>query len=435
MRLLDLFEKSKLTRTLFRGDAEEIRQFTMSKTDPGAMVGRGIYLTSSHDVAKDYTVKGATPVYRSEQNYPSDPRNFLQHQFHEQLSKKLGPAYAKLNDAISQQGGRFDRLFQNEIDSTIGTDKNAQTHHRYEELRQWKYKALGFTHAYMWAASIPALIGYARELYDQEYKGFKETLKNTRMLTTVLKELVVIKDSDIGHVTRFRIPITYLDRTYRIDDPMPSWLTHWIMAYIGDTLKWDPRENAGDMRYEDPTRGETRAKNFPDWMKKYQQFGMRFAWADHHVGGEGKDPSLVDFTMGTHLGLNLSTRDDYKFWDDLREELIKRGYVGFHYNGGNMTGRGIWAGGSPVKHDAFALWDDKTVQGTKVSSKPADLPGVDPSQYARFRFTSIERSIEQAVTQHTDQLKTRTDVANYDQIELTVQRWVNSEVPKLLDAS
>lgn len=48
------------TLTLYRGDAEKIREFDFSKTDKHCLVGQGIYLTNRLRVAHSYRTKGAS---------------------------------------------------------------------------------------------------------------------------------------------------------------------------------------------------------------------------------------------------------------------------------------------------------------------------------------------------------------------------------------
>lgn len=51
--------QGKTARRLYRGDAEAIEQFDITKTDPRALFGQGIYLTTSKRIAGDYKAKGA----------------------------------------------------------------------------------------------------------------------------------------------------------------------------------------------------------------------------------------------------------------------------------------------------------------------------------------------------------------------------------------
>ena len=66
------------TVTLYRGDNTKIDKFDMSKTDPEALLGVGIYLTDDPSVAADYTIKERgddSIVFRSKsENRPDTPQ-------------------------------------------------------------------------------------------------------------------------------------------------------------------------------------------------------------------------------------------------------------------------------------------------------------------------------------------------------------------------
>lgn len=50
---------STKTLTLYRGDAEKIGNFRMTRANPSSLYGQGIYLTDTLDVAKTYRKKGS----------------------------------------------------------------------------------------------------------------------------------------------------------------------------------------------------------------------------------------------------------------------------------------------------------------------------------------------------------------------------------------
>jgi len=290
--------------------------------------------------------------------------------------------------------------------------------------------ARSYCTAYLWKISQPVLFKHLRGLFDQTYVDFKKSFEGTRMLQTVLKELVVLRDDQIGQVARFRVPKNYLDRTYRVDDPMPGWLITWIARYSHDVTGQDISTKRVDLRYNDPTKGETHADNLGDWLDKFREHGMRYAWSEHNVGGNGENPSLLEFILGTHFGGMLQhqpVKENQKpLWDALIDFLITRGYKGFHYQGGRRTGGGHFAGGSPVKHDAYSLWIEKDIQGFRVSAKPLGLDGTDPRLFQRFRFDTTMNQLNQYFDYHTRPLKYRDDVANVAQIEDTAQAWLSS---------
>lgn len=439
MKIDALYERSGNTTTLYRGDSTDIKKFSMGKSDPTAMVGRGIYLTTSFDVAKDYTVKGQEGIrYKSEQGEADDPRGFVYRLFREQFSKKVYPLKEAYYTAIVREISRFEGIFQHEMDTIIGTGREARQHPRYNELMNWKSGATRFAEAYAWVAGTNVLMKKVKELYQREYKAFKATFDNTRMMKSVLGEIIVIPEESIGHVTRFRIPNSYLDKMYRVDEPIEPWLIKWIIKFIGRYIKgFDPQETKVDMRYNHPVEGEQRANSFLDWLQKFETHGARYAWGDHNVGGKGQPPSLMELVYGTHLGQTFAYQDNNVFWEDLRDVLQERGYTGLHYRGGNRTGTNVWAGGSPIKHDAYVLWDQRAIEGFRVSNKPVGINSTDNKLFSRFKFDYVVKDIQSSIEYRQKLVnEMRPKVANSDQIEIAIREWVNSgDLEKQLETS
>jgi len=50
--------------TLYRGDASQIKSFSLDKADPRALFGSGIYFTDSPRLGGDYTVKGQDVIFK-----------------------------------------------------------------------------------------------------------------------------------------------------------------------------------------------------------------------------------------------------------------------------------------------------------------------------------------------------------------------------------
>lgn len=428
MRLNDLFEKTKQAITLFRGDSAEIEKFFTDKADAGALVGRGIYLTTSFDVAKDYTVKGQKRVlYRSEEGMADDPRGFLQDQFRAMVAPKVNKLLDAYRQTVQAELNRMTKIFQQEIANTIGIGQDAMQHPRYTELQNWMTTARSYAEARAYKASEKIFLQHVRSVYDQEYQRFKKSFEGTRMLTTVLDEIIVIPEDSIGHVSRFRVPKFYLDRFYEVDAPMPDWLLKWYMSYVGTRIEgFDPRSTKIDLRYNDPETGEKRADSFVDWIDKFQEYGARFAWGEHYVGGQGENPTLLEIVYGTHLGQTIMYTDDYQFWEDLRSELEERGYVGLHYLGGNRTGTDTFTGGSPVKHDAYVLWDEKDANQFRINSKEIGIDATDTSLFKNFRFKHMVKKVMDSIAWMSEGVKNKSQVANADQIDAAIDEWLQT---------
>lgn len=429
MRLIELLnERSSDRVTLFRGDSMEIDQYKIDKTDPGGMVGSGIYLTTSFDVAKDYTVKGTSDVlYRSEQGEGDNPREFVFQTFMKNFYNITRPVIEEFYWGIASKVRKMSDIFRHEINSTIGTGNQATEHPRHQELRMWYNTAMEYAEAYLWVSGEKQLMQILKQLYQQEYDRFKSSFKNTRMLKTVLDELIIIPEDKLGHVSRFRVPTTYLNRTYRVDDPLSDGMIKWVISYMRQNIKnFDPSRSLVDMRYNDPQKGEVRAKSFRDWITNFKTYGARYAWGDHTVGGQDVNPSLMEIIYGTHTGLSLlHQNNNYQLWKDLQKYLEHEGYVGFHYNGGNRTGNNTYAGGSPVKHDAYVLWDERNVDGFRVGSKEIGVDSTDKRLFTRFRFDHVVKDVASRFTPYKELVKkNRPHLVNVSQIEADINQWL-----------
>lgn len=425
MRLTDLTEKSKQSVTLFRGDADMVDEFEMDKTDARALVGQGVYLTTSFDVAKDYTIKGTEVLYRSEEGESEDPRAFVYNQFFNRFQPRSMAVAQAMFWAVRSEVATMGRIFDEEIATIIGTGREARHHQRYNELLQWKRAASDYVESYGMAAGEKVLNEYLRGIYDAEYAEYKKTFKNTRMLTTVLGELVIIPEDKLGHVSRFRAPATYLDdKFYPVDSPMDDEMVQWIVKFLqSEREDFDSSSTPVDLRYNDPERGAVRADSFDDWIEKFKAHGSPYAWGGFDIGGEGDNPTLMQFAVGTHHGQNFSDT----IWDALRGHLQEIGYSGLHYEGGNRTGTDTFAGGSPVKHDAYVLWDENEVKGLRVGSKEVGVNSTDQRLFSRFKFGYVIKPITKVIDENRAKAKSlRKNLKNVDQIEAAVQQWLKT---------
>lgn len=437
MRLFDLQEKSRQTVTLFRGDSSMVDEFQMDKTDARALVGQGIYLTTSFDVAKDYTIKGSDVLYRSEEGEADDPRGFVYNMFYNQLQPIVTEVAQAAFWAIRSEVSNMDRIFSDEIDATIGTGREAQQSERYNELNAWRNAAYKYATPYAVGAAEGIIAEFVRGIYDVEYPKFKASFKNTRMLTTVLDELIIIPEEKLGHVSRFRAPIQYLEsKFYRVDDPMSDEDIKWMVEHIGTHVKdFDRSSTFVDLRYNDDEQGEVRAKNFDQWLEKFKTAGARYAWSDHNVGGKGENPTVMEFIVGTHLGGSISAGFDSDFWGDFREYISGQGYSGLHYAGGTRTGTNTFSGGSPVKHDVYVLWDENEVKGLRVGTKEVGVSATDQRLFTRFKFNYIIKSMLSMLSRYRDDAKRmRKGLKNAERIEEAIQEWFKTgELQKTME--
>lgn len=427
MRLTDITEKSRQSVTLFRGDSSMIDDFDMDKTDASALVGRGVYLTTSFDVAKDYTIKGTDVLYRSEEGEANDPRGFIYNVFFDQLHARFKHIAQAYQYAIQGEVSNMDRVFSDEIDQIVGTGRAGQQHPRYGELNSWKNKAYRYATPYAMAAGEKILLGYLRSIYDEEYAKFKASFKGTRMLTTVLGELIIIPEDKLGHVSRFRAPKKYLEgKFYQVDEPMSDEDLVWIVQQLG---KHRDDFNRGStmmgFRYNDDDGEEQMGLTFDGWIEKFKSHGARYAWGDYNVGGEGKNPTLMQFANGTHIGQSIVAGYNSTFWDDFREHLVQQGMSGIHYAGGTRTGSNTYSGGSATKHDVYVMWDPNEVRGLRVGTKEVGMKTTDQRLFSRFKFPYVAKSlVSDSLARHgVDAKRMRKDVKNVERIEAAIQEW------------
>lgn len=430
MRLTDLTERSRQGVTLFRGDSSLVDEFDMDKTDAQALVGRGIYLTTSFDVAKDYTIKGADVLYRSEEG-ETDPRGFIYDTFYDKLLPHVSEVFRAAGYAIQAEASNMDRIFSDEIDATVGTGREAYNHPRFNELNNWRNAAHRYVMPYAAAASEKIITEFVRKIYDAEYKKFKETFKGTRMLTTVLGELVILPEDKLGQVSRFRAPQSYLDsKFYQVDEPMSDQDLMWVVQQIGNGREdFDRSSSPVALRYNDDNGEEVGySDSFDQWIEKFKTNGARYAWGDYNIGGKGKNPTLMQFAVGTHQGQSMTAGFGSTFWDDFRDHLIQMGYKGIHYAGGTRTGTNTFSGGSPVKHDVYVLWDQKEANALRVGTKEVGVAGTDKNLFSRFRFSYvIKNMVTNPLRRYKDDAKRmRKDIKNVERIEAAVHEWLKT---------
>jgi hypothetical protein len=397
MRLSHLME-SKNTVTLFRGDSSEIAQFHMGELDTAALVGSGVYLTTSHDVAKDYTIKGTNELYRSDEGGAKNPRRFMQELFWNQLHPVMSRTIRAANDT----------LIYGSIVPTTSHAERKYVHSRTMQLAK------------------PIIASQFRKIYDTEYVAFKATFNNTRLMTTVRNEIVIIRDNDLGHVSRFRIPKPYLGRCLRVDDPCEDWVIEWI-TQVFQTInpKFDANVSRIDMRYNDPEFGEKHADNLMDWVDKFKKYGARFAWANYNTGGKGENPSIMEILYGTYFGNSLVHSSNLDLWDKLRVAAQVQEHVGLHYAGGRSMGTdGEFTGGSDTKHDVYVLWNQDDANGFRIKTKVVGIPGTDARLFSRFRFTSIMAGWLKTISLYDNETLPVVDDAA--RLDADIQSWLDS---------
>lgn len=440
MKLIRLFESHEAeskstTTTLYRGDATHIDDFQFDRADPNALVGPGIYLTDSRAVAKDYTLKGnQNVIFRTLPGAADDPRAAIFQIFKERVGPKLSQTYGRFDTAVMQAGNALSRKISEMIDEITGFGHVGLSDPRRKKMDEWRNAAISFAYYYVWVAMEKEYWRWLRATYDREYNGFKKTLTGTRMIRTVNNEIVILPADQVAPISVFEIPNDYLKQTFRVNEPMPDWLMAWIVNYMKDRYGYDITTKRMDMRYQHPTRGEEWADNFPDWIEKFAQYGMRVAWGenDHTIGGKGVRPSLMDFMTGTHLGGILSNtaivkgKVETNLWMDLIEELKDRGYHGYHYEGGRMTSGGNFAGGSETRHNAYSLWVEADVRRFRKDTENYGLSGTDERLFKRFRFDTLVKQHKAQMDRKKNAIKNFPELKGRDKFEALIDNFLKT---------
>lgn len=397
---------------LYRGDSSNIGEFDFDQTDSQALVGRGLYLTSSQEVAMDYTIKGSNDViYRSDGVY-YDPREFMVDVFLDLRSEQQQTFNGEFSNQVSAFVYDGNRAIKSAFPDATRTDS------LYLQAKCWQE---------LTKASMPAL----RALYDDTRTKFIQSLDDTRLIKTVLEEYLVVSADMVGQITRFRIPRAYLSKTYSVNNPMERWMVDWLVKYIRTKLpSFNPEKTHVDLRYNDPQSGSVRASSFNDFLRKFRKYGSQYAWSDHDIGGQGKNPSILEFLLGTHYGGTILHQDSQQIWDDMRKFLQSRGYVGLYYRGGEQTGHDTFTGGSPVKHSVYVLWDVNQVNQFVIDRKRAERNDDPKSYIGKIRFPLVKNSFVRATKRHYKDIDTYRQGSKYHEAaDELITKWIASGSP------
>ena len=83
------------------------------------------------------------------------------------------------------------------------------------------------------------------------------------------------------------------------------------------------------------------------------------------------------------------------------------------------------------------LWDQRAIEGFRVSNKPVGINSTDNKLFSRFKFGYVVKDIQSSIEYRQKLVnEMRPKVANSDQIEIAIREWVNSgELEKQLETS
>lgn len=342
-------EKIQPTKTLYRGDSSDVERFDIERTDQYALFGRGIYLTDSLEVARDYTVKGDDrPGVSFEGNTEKEAILELLRYF----MKEAG-----YDEQISATKDTYQRQFY-ALDNQSREDHDAIM------------------------AKFEAAVSVIKQKYFQEAKKRLQREKDKwEIINLTTGMFTAIRKNTTRGISSFKVPLGYLKRVYPVEAPMNKKVLGLVRnefdkhGLIGRTIDMRDREN-------------TQRFPFDDWMQWFPKNGSRYAWTDNSIGGEGVLPSVDEVINGTHVGGNLvHGTGDNNFWDSFRIEMQKLGYVGLVYQGGIRVAGSGNRGGGGLKHNAYVFWNVKDLEKFRSDTLPVDdTPNLSNTmKYTQYR--------------------------------------------------
>lgn len=260
--------------TLYRGDAEKIKEFNFNKTYKECLVGQGIYLTDSLRVANSYRTKGSGQV------------GFF-YIFR-------GYAYNR-NDAYQKAF----KVFCNEIwnenhDWRDRYPTDSKIAKKFEESLKGKYQSL------IEDRSIVA------EYTQPPYFDLNCTQQKAQLPGTRYMKVSWNKNLDVGYVTRFDFDQKYFDANVFHVDQNSYDESFWSLMYENKVLIGEQADTIEE--YISKNRG----KNIIHTVSCYRDFN------------KGKNSY-----RRSHESL---------LWKNIRSVLEPYGIIGFEYNGGRRLG-------------------------------------------------------------------------------------------------
>ena len=343
--------------TIYRGDPCHIESFDLARTDAGALLGLGVYLTDDPVVAQDYTLLRSPDVLLNpEEDILSEEELLAAYAEHIIETELNGPEQRELVRLAHQN--RFATEFRDYADRN---SPEAEAHRKR-----------------IHADFEKAMTELQDELEAAAWKKIDSTRSQMGVTTNVFGSHVLVAAGRAGEVSSFELSRAYLGRCIHAEQPMSSDVVAAVRDFVGKAL--------GDINRRFDLRDiDGQFCSFDGWIEEFRARGSRYAWTDMAVGGRGMNPSLDEFINGTHGGFSLfyNARERQM---ELIQALHGLGYVGFEYAGGHrISGTGARGGGAVgTPHRAFCLWDTDhlnrhrgpslPLQDQPLSQDPVDRP-------------------------------------------------------------
>jgi hypothetical protein len=370
MRLQDLFE-TQSTRTLYRGDASKIEQFSTeyTKHSLGLLFGMGIYLTDNPRIALDYTIKGgyrrdgggSVVVYGEIASEADAVGEYIKTIMARELGWEQHREKMKTDAMINHSMTM--KPYPSRLDASGNPNPELVAYREAQKKFQDDF--------YMkMKAEFASFVKRAKAIYKQrkpDLKVFQDTTGNWQ---------IVHRDHP-GTITAFEIPEDYLARTLHGDRPLEGKTLELVRAFV--------KGRVGDHPADFRDRSHQKFYPFDEWLEVFRKDGAVYAWRDEDIGGKGVYPSLDEVWNGTHAGYSIF----YEGMERFIEMATQAGFTGIEYDGGVRTSSQHVRGGGGIRHQSFVLWDDKYVNARRKEQSQVTYDDPNPNVLRSVRTNKL----------------------------------------------
>lgn len=301
-----------MSLTLYRGDADKIKEFEFKKTNKYCLLGQGIYLTDNLKIANTYRTKGSgiTPVHQLFYGQADNRLDALKLAY----PKFCGIQWANENKAFPYGYTRLTTAEQKKYE-----DKYRDLYQKLIEDKEIKVE-------YTTAPVVTAVRGRFTKP-SATIAAQKELEKNHKKYLKVEWEEI----PDAGYITRFEFkPEEFNPFVFNVDVACNDEF-FWELMY---DAKLPIGHAAANM--EEYIRANKGVKPFDAVVKR-------------------PDPNARQ-TMKQRI----ARYDEKAMWRKIANIIKPYGYIGYEYNGGTRLGGGYG------RHRAFSIWDEDFVNEHKV---------------------------------------------------------------------
>lgn len=338
LKYIKLYETFEDKIILYRGDSQKIDSFKDEFYDYDALLGAGLYLTDDYNKAKSYTTKGDSESVLSDLEFDDleysrgevvkipNPLQYAYNLFVQDYYCK-NTNYARVIGAYTLEevnkinlidfvGGYSIQPKTYDINSFYSfIEDEAEINKRIakDKIEYAEFKK------FIENEYIPAY-----NKFDKEKDKYEFLLKSHHGLTHRYHVIDVSKSK--GHVSKFEINSNLLDKFINVSNDISKIDSDVIKVFKSVLLLI-----SGKFYKEHP------------YMKM-----KKGAW-NYVSTYEYNDMLFIDYFRGVKA--LFRTEDKYLklFYDKLKNELKKLGYIGFKYNGGHLTGTD--------EHNAYVIWN------------------------------------------------------------------------------